>query len=121
LKTSSFYDENKEFSPDSVYNYLKAKKTLKKYKLNFIVFLANFIIKNNDQSLQIGLLRDKQALNPIVSIVLVKQTDNDLVFFNLEHEIFNRGGYYGIQYLLNNLRQFKEKVNAINVVDKVFD
>lgn len=121
LKMNYFVFEDNKLNADSVYNFLKAKKTLKKYKLNFIVFLANFIIKNNDPNLKIGLLRDKQALNPIVSIVLVKQTQNNLVFFNLEHEIFGRSGYYGIQDILNNLAQFKKQVNAINVIDKVFD
>ena len=121
LKINSFAFENNELNVDSVYNFLKAKKTLKKFKLNFIIFIADFIIKNNDQNLQIGLLRDKQSLNPIVSIVLVKQSDNEIVFFNLEYELFGRSGYYGIQDILNSLTQFKKKVNTINVVDKVFD
>lgn len=121
LKVNGFIFENSELNADSVYNFLRTKKTLKKYKLNFIVFLADIIIKKHDRSLKVGLLKEKQALNPIVSIVLVKQTDDNLVFFNLEHEVFDRSGYYGIQDILNSIAQFKKKVNAINVVDKIFD
>jgi hypothetical protein len=121
LKSNNFVFENTDLNVDSVYNFLKAKKTLGKYKLNFIVFLANIIIKSYDQSLKIGLLKEKQALNPMVSIVLVNQTDSNLVFFNLERQIFGRSNYYGIQDILNNLAQLKKKVNAINVIDKVFD
>ena len=120
LKANDFLLENELYS-DSVYNFLEAKKTMRKYKLNFIAFLANFIIKNYDQSLKVGLLKEKQALNPTVSIVLVKQADNNLTYFNLEREVFGRSGYYGIQDIINSVGQFKKKVNAINVVDKIFD
>jgi len=42
--------------------------------------LAKYVIEHSDENLRVGLLRDKQTLKPIVSIVLVKQVGSELLF-----------------------------------------
>lgn len=122
LKLNNFTYFKQKIDLDSIYYFLKTKKSLKKYKLNFIVLLAKHIIEDHDQSLKIGLLKDKQTLNPIVSIVLVKKKEEKQVFFNLEDYVFGRSGYFGIEGLKRSLNEFMRKPdNDISVIYKLFD
>ena len=121
LKSNGISPENDPSGVDGVYNFLKAKRTLNKYKLHFILYVAKFIIKGHDAALKVGLLRDKQVLNPIVSIVLVKKGDNGTAYFNLQHELFERRGYYGVQDVIRNVDQFKKSEDALNEVYRVFE
>lgn len=122
LSGNGFVPGNSEPRADAIYTFLKEKKSLKKYQLHFIVFLANVIVRNFDGDLKVGLMKEKQTLNPIVYIVLVRQTgDNSFVFFNLEYEVFGRSGYYGIRDLMNNATRFRKTADPLNIIDKVFD
>jgi hypothetical protein len=120
LKDHNFTIDENEKTVDSVYNFLKKEKSLEKYKLNFLIFLTYHIIENYDNSLRIGLLQDKQTLNPIVSIILVKQTGDDLTYFNLENHIFSRSGYYGLHEVISSFNAFNKKPNSIAEIKKIF-
>src|SRR5690606_2563497 len=46
LTSNNFNYKGDSRDVDTIYNFLKTKKALTKYKLNFIVFVANYIIKH---------------------------------------------------------------------------
>ena len=121
LKKNEFDDGQNGEDVDSVYQFLKTKKTLSKYKLNFILLLAKKLIKDTNARWKIGLLKEKMSLRPIVSIVLVKQEDSVTQYFNVEDRIFGRRGFFCFKSLKSDAEQFQLNVDQIAVIDKVFN
>ena len=104
---------------DSIYHTLKKGKKINRYKLNFIVLVGDFLLsKYNKEKCQWGLLKSKELINPIVSLILITDA-NENYFFNIEDEIFGKWGYTGIRDILQALVSHKQRPNELTEIEKV--
>jgi len=100
---------------DRIFSFLKKNKKLTTYRLEFIAYLGDFIIQNSiSLSFEWALLKDKQMLNPNVSIILFNKTKDR--YFNLEEAIFGKYGYLGSENIAKNASIHLIKENPIQQV-----
>jgi len=114
-----FQEENSLEQIDYVYETLKKRKAIKKYKLNFIVLIGDFIIRkygNND--IRWGLVAKKQLLNPIMNLVLIKDEKNG-IYFDIEESIFGKYSYSGIRMVIHEMDTYTQKSNQFDTIVKV--
>jgi hypothetical protein len=102
---------------DSIYQILKRRKKIKEYKLNFVVLIGDFLL-NKNKNWKWGVLRSKQLLNPLMSLIIVKDEKQNL-YFNLEDNISGKWGYPGVQYVLKAISESGKKANEIEEIAKV--
>lgn len=104
---------------DSIYNILKRRKRIKEYKLNFIILAGDFILtQHKNKNYRWGLLKDKQLLNPIVSLILITDINKNQ-YFNLEDEIFGKWGYTGMYDILHSILNHKRLPNEMVEIEKI--
>lgn len=104
-----FKGENKTFDElsaeeiDGIYKVLKKSKKYPAFKLNFIVLVGDFILNQNKlENYSWGLLRSKQFLNPVMSLIIVTD-EKEKRYYNLEDKISGKFGYVGVQYYLKSI------------------
>ena len=92
---------------DNIYKSLNDKKVLNRFKLNFIVLVCDYLSINNSKY-KIGILEQKQLLNPINSIVL--SLDSELKYYcSIEECVFGSYGYLGMRGIENIIKDFKKR------------
>lgn len=117
--------ENKELSKltfkdiDEMYNTLKKQRKIEKYRLNFILLLGEFLIRNQKtDSTSWALLSNKQLLNPVINIVIFNNLSGE--YFNIEELIFGKFGYLGSRYIFESMKNNRKKPNEIESIKKIF-
>lgn len=101
---------------DSIYNILKKEKKIKYYKLHFIVLVGDYILfKYSNEKYQWGLLKSKELLNPIVSLVIITDVTQNY-FFNIEDEIFGKWGYTSVRDILQAINNHKRRSNEMTEI-----
>lgn len=105
---------------NEVYHCVKKKRTHKKYKLNLIILLGDYLIKaSKNKKLQWGLLANKQYLNPKKKLVLI---DNlaETSYLDIEDISTNGLKIDDIEYFLKNITDYFRKTNEIETILRVF-
>ncbi|MEP7237573.1 MAG: hypothetical protein ABI685_06905 [Ferruginibacter sp.] len=103
------------YNIDKIFSLLKSNKKIDAFRLEFIAYIGDFIIQNNnDLSLEWALLKDKQMLNPNVSIILFSKEREK--YFNLEEALFGKYGYIGSENISKSLSIHLIKENAIQQI-----
>jgi hypothetical protein len=59
--------------------------------------VGDFLL-NKNKDWKWGVLRSKQLLNPVMSLIVVKDEKQNL-YYNLEDNISGKWGYPGVQYI----------------------
>jgi len=124
LLINSIYKEDREQQIklksndiDLIYQKLKQAKKLTKYKLNFIVLTGEYIINNLRQDeWDWGVLKNKQLLNPIINLILVKAASN--TYYNIQEALFGKWKYQGIEELLKNIHRDSKQSNEIEYIER---
>lgn len=102
---------------DHIYQTLKKRKKIKEYKLNFIVLVGDCILEAN-KDYRWGILENKQLLNPLMNLVIVKDKGKG-IYYNLEENSTGKWGYPGMQYILKTVSESNKKSNEIEEIKKV--
>lgn len=102
-----------------IFSILKKKKKLKTYKLHFVLLVADFIMKQ-DNNYKIGLVKVKQLINPTYRLVIIID-DNSKKYYNLEQEIEEKIETFGIRHILSRASsRFKisdELEESVRIID----
>lgn len=110
-------DNPSEEDIDNIYQVLKKRKKIKEYKLNFIVLVGDFLL-NKNKDWKWGVLRNKQLLNPVMSLIIVKDEKQNL-YYNLEDNISGKWGYPGVQYILKTISESGKKASEIEEIARI--
>lgn len=105
---------------DSIYKLLKKRKRYQEYKLNFIVLVGDYILnQHKHESYHWGLLRSKQLLNPVMSLIIITN-EKEKRYFNLEDKMSGKFGYVGVQYYLKSISDsLIKRANEIEEIARV--
>lgn len=82
---------------DEIYKYVKAKRKVDNYRLNFIVLVGDYLMGNN-KKYKWGLYKSCQYINPVHFLAIVN-SDPQPKCFNLEANLFTKHGYLGFFYV----------------------
>lgn len=80
---------------DELYAYLKKKRKFKKYKINFLLWAGDFLIRQSSEPIEWGVLSTTQLLNPVNDLVLITKGNR---YYNLEFKMHGKYGYVGMLY-----------------------
>jgi hypothetical protein len=104
---------------DYVYEFMKKRKMIKKYKLNFIALLGDCLIKRYEaEGLKWGLLANKQLLNPVINLILIADQKQG-IYFNIEESIFGKYSFSGVQMVIHDIENYPKKSNEIESIVKI--
>lgn len=103
-----------------VYHIVKKKRTHKKYQLNLIILLGDYLIKiYEDKKLQWGLLANKQYLNPKRTLILIDSLSKTS-YLDIEDISTNGLKVDDIEYFIKNITGYFKKANEIEAILRVF-
>jgi hypothetical protein len=105
---------------DSIYKLLKQRKRFKEYKLNFVVLLGDFLIQKYPQeNYRWGLFESRQLLNPVVSLILVRENNGNQEYFKIQDRMEGKYGFTGTRRVENSIQRFWLLPNEIEMIKKV--
>jgi len=91
---------------DTLYQKLQTQNKVEELKLSFVIAVGNFLLsKKESETLGWGLLRIKQFLNPLTTIVLVKQDDDGVRYFELENKLTGKWGFSSSDWLMHSFNK----------------
>ena len=99
---------------DEIFDCIKKKRKMDKYRLNFIILAGDYLMKGITD-FKWGLLKSYQLINPIYSISII-QVGSELKFYDLETAFFGKWGYSGMQYFE---KTFKSSFRPIGELDEI--
>lgn len=105
---------------DRIYKVLKKRKKYQEYNLNFIVLVGDYILnQHNQERCHWGLLRSKQLLNPVMSLIIITD-EKEKRYYNLEDKMSGKFGYVGVQYYFRSISDaITNRANEIEEIAKV--
>ena len=99
---------------DAIFLELKNKRKYNKYKLHFLVLVADYINKQDNYKWKLGILSMKQLLNPVYFVSLISENK---IYFNIEEKTTIKY-FINTNHLLGYLKrggfeidEFKELIN----------
>ena len=84
------------------------------------MLVGDFILNQHKQeNYRWGLLRSKQFLNPVMSLIIVTD-EKEKRYYNLEDKISGKFGYVGVQYYLKSISDaLTSRADEITEIAKV--
>jgi hypothetical protein len=99
---------------DEIFEYIKKKRKLDKFRLHFIVLAGDFLMKDYPD-MKWGLLKTCQFVNPMYLLSIIK-TGDELKFYNLEAAFFGKWGFAGMLYYQ---KTFKSDFRPASELDEI--